>query len=81
MECYQQSQIATKEPPKPVGSGMGGFPPNFFPWRDSEGNAISSVGQVRPQRFRHPHGAYLARYRLSCLSRTFLWVIERSMPI
>jgi len=46
VECYTQSQIATREPPKPVGGGMRGIPPTFFPWRDTEGDSIASVGQV-----------------------------------
>ena len=50
MECYQQSEVATKEPPKPVSIGMRAIPPNFFPWRELEGTGISLVGQVRPAR-------------------------------
>ena len=60
MECYRQSQVATREAPKPVSSGMKGIPPSFLPWRESEENTVSSVGQVSPIRFHH-HLAELIR--------------------
>ena len=64
VECYRQSEVATREPPKPVSSGMGGIPPNFLPWRESERNTSSFIaGQVRPlSDFRHP--AELIRRRI-----------------
>lgn len=46
VECYQQSQVATREPPKPVDNGMGGIPPSFYPWRDTGGSLIYPAGQV-----------------------------------
>jgi len=46
VECYGQSQVATREPPKPVSDGMREIPPSFLPWRESKGNFVA--GQVEP---------------------------------